>query len=178
MNINNYDLSTISRAIKKWSKLGISYFIVDTFKPMDDSSERSWGEFSETAKALFLLSKKLDIAIVCTAQLTPSAMSRRYLDLTAVGKSRAISETASTVIMFRPLTPHEKQNLEYYKFDKETKARVYKKVDPEKDYIMVFTPKNRYGNTNPQIIVERNMNFNSYQQIGWYECEYDQFRTK
>ena len=173
VDINNYDLSTISRVIKKWSKLGISYFLVDTFKPMDDSSERAWGEFSETAKALFLLSKKLDIAIVCTAQLTPSAMQRKYLDLTAVGKSRAISETASTVIMFRPLTPHEKQNIEYYKFDKDTKQRIYKKLDPEKDYIIVFTPKNRYGTVDPQLIVERNMNFNTYRELGYYECPMD-----
>ena len=173
IDINNYDLSTISRAIKKWSKLGISYFVVDTFKPMDDSSERAWGEFSETAKALFLLSKKLDIAIVCTAQLTPSAMQRKFLDLTAVGKSRAISETASTVIMFRPLTPREKETIEYYKFDKETKMRIKNKLEPDQDYIMIFTPKNRYGSVDPQIIVRRNMNFNTYYELGYYECPTD-----
>lgn len=174
IDINNYDLSTISRMIKKWSKLGISYFIVDTFKPMDDASERAWGEFSETAKALFLLSKKLDIAIVCTAQLAPSAINRKFLDLTAVGKSRSISETASTVIMFRPLTPQEKQNIEYYKFDKETKQKIYKKIDkPDEDYIMVFTPKNRYGSVSPQLIVQRNMSFNTYRELGYYECPTD-----
>lgn len=173
IDINNYDLSTISRAIKKWSKLGISYFIVDTFKPMDDSSDRAWGEFSETAKALFLLAKRIDVAILCTAQLTPDAMKRKYLDLTAVGKSRAISETAGTVIMFRPLTPHEKQNIEYYKYDKETKTKIYNKLDPEKDYIIVFTPKNRFGGVDPQIIVQRNMNFNTYYELGYYECPYD-----
>lgn len=173
IDINNYDLSTISRAIKKWSKLGISYFIVDTFKPMDDSSDRAWGEFSETAKSLFLLSKKLDIAILCTAQLTPTAMQRKYLDLTAVGKSRAISETAGTVIMFRPLTPHEKQNIEYYKYDKDTGTNKYTKLDPEKDYIMIFTPKNRYGAVDPQLIVERNMAFNTYRELGKYECPFE-----
>ena len=166
----------IKKVIKSQARKGVGLFIVDTLKPADDSSDRAWGEFSEIAKDLFLLSKKLDVAIIATCQLSPDAMSRRFLDLTCIGKSRQIAETANSVVMFRPLTKDEREKIHPYKWEDKIKRTV--DLDANKEYIMVFTPKNRYGHVAPQIIMERNMNFNTYKDIGWYECEYDQFRNR
>lgn len=174
---NNYDASTIRKLINKYSKLGVGLHIVDTLKLENDANEKSWGEFADIAKELFLIAKKNKVAVVATAQLTPDAMSRRYLDLTAIGRSKQIAEVANSVVMFRPLSRNEKEKIEAYVYET---PKVQKKIplNPEKDYICIFTPKNRYGPVTPQIIVERNMNFNSYKQIGWYECSYDQFKNK
>ena len=103
-------------------------------------------------------------------------MSRRYLDLTCIAKAKAIAETASQVVMFRPLTAEEREKVKAYNYDGKIKKIV--DLNEDKDYIMVFTPKNRFGQVNPQIIMERNMNFNTYKDIGWHECAYDQFRTR
>ena len=175
----DYDATNLKKYIARQSKIGYSLVVVDTVKPMDDADDRSWGQFSEVAKMLFLCAKRYDVAVVATMQLSSEAMSRRYLDISCIGKSKATAETASSVVMFRPLVRNEKEKIKPYVFDSDNKK--LKKIidlDPNKDYIMIFTPKNRFGNITPQIIVERNMSFNTYKQIGWYECEYDQFRTK
>ena len=172
----DYSIHTIKKIMSKYSALGVSLFIVDTLKPMDDANDRAWAEFSEVAKTLFLQAKKLDVAVVATCQLSPDAMSRRYLDLTCIGKSRAIAETATQVVMFRSLTEEEKGKLKAYKYDNKIKQII--DLDDSKDYIMVFVPKNRYGSTTPQIIMERNMGFNYYKDIGWHNCEYDKFKVR
>lgn len=176
---DDYSVVNIKKIMNKYAALGCGLFIVDTLKPMDDASDKSWGEFSEVAKELFLLSKKLDVATVATCQLSPEAMSRRYLDLTCIAKAKAIAETASTVVMFRRLTKEEREKIKPYNYDVNNR-KIKKTIDLDinKEYIMVFTPKNRYGQTQPQIIMERNMGFNSYKDVGWYECTYDQFRTR
>ena len=58
-----------------------------------------------------MLAKKENVAIIATAQLSAESMSRRYLDLSCVGKSRAIAETATQVVMFRTLSEDEKEKL-------------------------------------------------------------------
>lgn len=172
----DYSIGNIKKIMTRHSALGCSLFIVDTLKPMDDASDKAWGEFSEVAKALFLQAKKCDAAVIATCQLSPDAMSRRYLDLTCIAKAKAIAETASQVVMFRPLTAEEKEKVKAYNYEGKIKKII--DLNKDKDYIMVFTPKNRFGQVSPQIIMERNMNFNSYKDIGWCECAYDQFRNR
>lgn len=178
IDVNDYSVAKIRKLITKYSKLGNSFFIVDTMKPLNDSSERAWGEFSEVAKELFRLAKSKNVAVLATAQLSPEAMSRKYLDLTCVGKAKAISETATMVFMFRKVGVEEKEKIECYRYNKEKNEKEIIKLDPEKDYIMIFVPKNRFGKVDPQIICERNLDFNTYKEIGWYECPYDTFSRR
>ncbi len=174
IEVNNYDSTSIKRIVAKRSRLGCSLFIVDTLKPMDETSDRAWAEFIETAKSLFLVAKKYEVALVATCQLSPDAMSRLYLDLTCIGKARGIAETASTVVMFRPLSEHEKESVKPWNFDcNNKKIKKTEDLDTNKDYIMLFTPKNRFGPVNPQLVIERNMDFNTYKEIGWYQCPFD-----
>ena len=174
----DYDATNLKKIIARQSKVGCSLFLLDTVKPMDDASDRAWGQFSEVAKGLFLAAKKYDVAVIATMQLSSEALSRKYLDITCIGKSKATAETASSVVMFRPLVAAEKDKIKPYNWNENHKIKQTEDLDPNKDYIMIFTPKNRYGNVSPQIIVERNMSFNTYKQIGWYECDYDVFRNK
>lgn len=172
----DYSINNIKKIMKRQSALGCGLFVVDTLKPQNDASDRAWGEFSEVAKELFIQGKQLDVAVIATCQLSPEAMSRKYLDLTCIGKSKAIAETASQVVMFRSLTEDEKEKLKAFNYEGKIKKEI--PLNKDKDYIMVFTPKNRFGQTTPQIIMERNMNFNTYKDVGWINCQYDQFRTK
>lgn len=174
IEVQNYDSTSIKRIVAKRSRLGCSLFIVDTLKPMDETSDRAWAEFIETAKSLFLCAKKYEVALVATCQLSPDAMSRLYLDLTCIGKARGIAETASTVVMFRPLSENEKEKVKPWNFDRDNKKiKKTEDLDQNKDYIMLFTPKNRFGPVNPQLVIERNMDFNTYKEIGWYQCPFD-----
>ena len=171
----NYDTTYLKKIIARQSKVGYSLFLCDTVKPMDDASDKAWGQFSEVAKSLFLAAKKYDVAVIATMQLSAEAMSRKYLDITCIGKSKATAETASSVVMFRPITKDEKSKILAVTYDKNDKTQKEEKaLEQDKDYIMIFTPKNRFGSVSPQIIAERNMNFNTYKEVGWYECTYDE----
>ena len=181
IEMSDYSIGNVKKIIKKYSKLGTGMFVFDTLKPEQENSDKAWADFSEVAKELFLLAKKEDVAIVATAQLSSESMARRYLDLGCTGKSRAIAETASQVVMFRSLTKEEKNKLKPYQFQKNEDGR-YSKIrktfdlDEDKDYIVLFTPKNRFGETQPQLIYERNMSFNTLKEIGYIEMQYDGFR--
>lgn len=175
VHLTDYGTSNIRRVIKKYSKLGCEVFLVDTLKPYDESSDRAWAEFSETAKMLFQLAQKEDIAIIGTAQLASEASKRKYLDLSCIGKSRAIAETSSTVLLFRPLRQVEKENLEVYVYAKGTKVKEIVQLDRDKDYVVYFIAKNRYGAADVQIVYERNMSFNTMREIGYCEIDYDGF---
>lgn len=178
---SDYSINNVKKIIRQNSKVGCGLFVFDTLKPEVENSASAWADFSETAKELFLLAKQEDVAIVATAQLSSESASRRFLDLSCVGKSRAISETASQVVMFRSMTDEEKEKLKVFnlKKDKETgkltNVREIINLDPDKDYIILFTPKNRFGSVAPQIVYERNMAFNSMREIGQVQITYDGF---
>ena len=183
VHLTDYGTSNVKRIIKKYSKLGVGIFLFDTLKPTDESSDKAWAEFSETAKMLFQLAQKEDIAIVATAQLSSESSKRKYLDLSCIGKSRAIAETAGQVIMFRPMRQAEKKSLEVYTFSKDlkgnkTSVKTLHTLDENKDYIIVFIPKNRYGQADIQIVYERNQSFNSLKEIGYCNVEFDGFDKK
>lgn len=180
IEMTDYSISNVKKIIKKYSKLGTGMFVFDTLKPEMESSDKAWAEFSEVAKELFLLAKKEDVAIVATAQLSSESMSRKYLDLSCIGKSRAIAETATQVVCFRTLTNEEKQKIKPYQHQKNedgkySKIRKVIDLDETKDYIVLFTPKNRFGDTQPQLVYERNMSFNTLKEVGYVEIQYDGF---
>ena len=183
VELQSYDFNAIKKVMKKYSKLGFSMCLLDTLKPLMESSDRAWAEFSEVAKDLFITAKTQHIAVVATAQLSSEAMSRKYLDLSCIGKSRAIAETATQVTMFRSLTTEEKEKIEPWQYQKNengkySKVRKTVELDPSKDYIVLFTPKNRFGDTQPQIVYERNMSFNTLKEIGYTEIAYDGFTRR
>jgi replicative DNA helicase len=183
IELNDYSISNVKKIIKKFSKLNVGMFVFDTLKPEQENSDKAWAEFSEVAKELFLLAKKEDVALVATAQLSSDSMGRRFLDLSCTGKSRAIAETASQVVMFRSLSSDEKEKLKPYQFQKTedgkySKTRKIIDIDINKDYIVIFTPKNRFGDISPQIIYERNMSFNTMKEIGYIEINYDGYKTR
>lgn len=183
VELQNYDFNQIKKVVKKYSKLGFGMIVIDTLKPAVENSERAWADFSEVTKELFLVAKHEHVAMVATAQLAADASSRRFLDLSCIGKSRAIAETATQVTMFRNMTSEEKEKLKPWVHEKTidgkySKVKSYIDLDPDKDYIILFTPKNRFGDTNPQIVYERNMSFNTLKEIGYIEIPYDGFGVK
>lgn len=181
VHLKDYGIENIRRIMKSYSKRGFEVFVLDTLKPEDDSSEKSWGQFSETAKELFTLAQQCNVALLCTAQLATSSYGRKYLDLNSIGKSRAIAEVASQVIMFRSMQNQEKEKIKVWKHKKDEKTgkltnkREEVAISNDKDYIILFVAKNRYGESNVQLVYERNMSFNSYYEIGYTSVEYDGF---
>lgn len=83
--------------------------------------------------------------------------------------------------MFRSLSNDEKSKIFVYNLHRDkdsgklTSIRDEYKLDPNKDYIVLFLPKNRFGDTKPQIVYERNMAWNSLKEVGLTDIDYDGF---
>lgn len=184
VQLDDYDVPRMRKIIKKFSKLGYKEVICDTLKTVDDSAERSWGSFNEAAKSLFMLAKTTHTAIVCTAQLAPDSMNRKYLDLTAVGKSRGISETATVVSMFRPVHSDEYDKIHPYRWKTNPdgtdnkKVKVTTDLNPDEHYIIMFIPKNRWGQVQPQIVMRFNQNLLQLEDVGYYDAPFDNFQRR
>lgn len=179
--MQDYSLTMVEKVIRKYARLGCGMFLFDTMKPESDAED--WGIFSDVAKSLFLMAKAEDVAIVATAQLSGESMGRRFLDLSCTGKAKAIAETASQVVMFRNLQADEREKLHCYKFlrdDNGKLTRIKQEVpwNPDRDYILLFTPKNRYGEVGPQIAYEINRSFNTLYEIGYVDVPYDTYQRR
>lgn len=174
VELNDYSFRNIKKTIKKYAKLNYGICIIDTLKPEKENSDKAWAEFSEVAKNVFNTAKKEDMAVICTAQLSPDTVARRYLDNDCVSKSKAILECATQAVMFRFLFSDEKEKLKPYTFQKDengkwSSIRKLHDLDPTKSYIVCFTPKNRFGDTTSQIVYEYNQSFNTLKEIGFIE---------
>lgn len=183
VELADYNAINVKKIITKQSKLGCSYFFFDVLKNMNDASDKAWAELSDVAKMLSILAKNLDVAIIASAQLASDSMNRKYLDLTAVGKSRAISECATAVLGFRPIMNNEIDKIKPWQWKKnpdgsDSKIKVEYDLKPENHYILMFVMKNRWGNVNPQIVLEFNQSFNTIKDIGYYDAVYDDFVRK
>ena len=175
IELQDYNISRIKKVVKRYSKLGYGMVILDTLKPNKENSDKAWAEFSESAKEIFQITKKEGIALVATAQLAGDSMGRKHLDLSCIGKSKAIAETATQVVMFRFLFQDEKERLQPFTIKKDEETGKYTNVrelhtlDPNKSYIIVFIPKNRFGETNQQIVMEFSQSFMSLHDVGFVE---------
>jgi len=181
VELQNYDIVNVRKIIKQQSKLGCSYFFFDVLKNVNDASDKAWAELSDIAKTLFVLAKNQKVAIIASAQLASDSMNRKYLDLSAVGKSRAISECCATVIGFRPIMNNEVEKIKPWKYKKnpdgsDVKIKEIYDLNPDKHYIMQFIMKNRYGDTSTQIVQEFDQSFNTIKDIGYYRASYDDFK--
>jgi replicative DNA helicase len=176
ISMQDYSLGMVEKVVRKYARIGCGMFLFDTMKPESDAND--WGVFSDVAKQLFLLARNENVAIVATAQLSGESMGRKYLDLSCTGKAKAIAETASQVTMFRNLMADEREKLKPYRFSKDNNGK-YTRIkqelewDPEKDYIIMFTPKNRYGEIGPPIAYEINRGWNTMYEIGFVDVPYD-----
>lgn len=176
--LTNYDITNIRKVIKKYSRINFGCFLVDTIKPLDEADSAAWAKFSEMSKELFLLSKQTDSAIICTAQASGDSLGRKYMDLSCIAKSKAIAETATQVVSFRPITNEELDKVKPWQYKKNvdgsnSKIKVTYDLDPNEHYICLFVLKNRFGATDPQLVLKFNQAFCTLEEVGYYNCPYD-----
>ena len=74
----------------------------------------------------------------------------------------------------------EKENLKVWKNKRDSEGKLTNvkeevNLSNDKDYIVLFIAKNRYGESNVQLVYERNMSFNQYYELGYTHIEYDGF---
>ena len=178
VELQDYNTAAVRKIITKYSKIGYPIVIYDVLKPADGASDRAWAEFSACAETLFQMAKKTRVALVCTFQLAPDSLTRKYLDLSSIGKSRGIAETCHACVMFRPVFNNEYDSIHPYEWKETESGKKVKSMidlDPDKHYIILFVPKNRSGEVSPQICVQFDMAFMRMREVGWVDVSFDNF---
>src|SRR5699024_1454809 len=107
--LKKYRLDDIINRIEMMRPLGYEYCFIDTFKPDKNSGDSArWEQFSNNAQDLHDAVKEdsNNMAALATVQLK-IGKEYRYLDLSVVGKSGEIVETAQLVLAGRMMYSDE-----------------------------------------------------------------------
>lgn len=170
-----YKTANAIKVIKKYSSMGVKYFILDTFK-MDagDVSDKSWLEMQQNMVAIndVIKPESKNLHILITFQLAKGSVKQRYYTQDNIGMSKNIIDPASTCIMIRDLYDDEytgeKRELKVYRLEgKNGKTKIPVKLDKDKHYQVLFIIKNREGSANRyQIIIEHDMSRNIMREVG------------
>lgn len=171
--LEDYSINTLKKIIKKMMRLDEeTTFILDTWKPGDESAINAHAIFTEESKELFKIIKPkemggLNVRFIATAQLAGTTINQRYLNISCLAKAKAIKEICGQHLMMRRVWQDEmdEKNKHYihpYKYNKETKSKEKINLDPSKDYTIMFFDKNRYGKADFQLLWESNLDFNRW----------------
>jgi replicative DNA helicase len=171
--LEDYSVRTLKKIVKKMMRLDEeTTFILDTWKPEDESSSNAHAVFTEESKELFKFIKPkemggLNVRFIATAQLSGSTVAQRYLNINCLAKAKAIKEVCGQHLMLRrvwqdELDPKSKHYINPYRYNKETGLEDQLTLDPKKSYTIMFFDKNRYGKSDIQLIWQSNLDFNHW----------------
>lgn len=170
-----YSTARAIKIIKKYSSMGVKYFMLDTFK-MDAGkvSDISWLEMQQSMVEIndVVKPEARNLHILITFQLAKGSVKQRYYTQDNIGLSKNIVDPASTCIMIRDVYDDEytdeKRELKVYRLEgKNGKTKIPVKLNKEKHYQILFIIKNREGSANQyQIIVEHDLSRNVMKEIG------------
>lgn len=163
------------KVIKKFSSMGVKYFMLDTFK-MDSGqvSDKSWVQMQQAMVDINDVVKPEvnNLHILITFQLSKGSVRQRYYTQDNIGMAKNIIDVASTTIMIRDVyddeMPGGNRELKVYKFEgKNKKSKVPVVLSEDKHYQVLFIVKNREGAANQyQIVIEHDMSRNLMKEVG------------
>lgn len=174
--IDSFTTDKAIKIIKKYSALGVKYFVLDTFK--HDSSmnakDGGWLDLQLNSVKLYDTIKPSgkNVCLVCTMQLTKQSTKQRCYTMENISGAKNVVDVATGCYMFRWVLPDEydgeKNEIKVFKLSgKSGKSKVPIKLDNNKRYQVVFLTKNRFGATNEYcIVIEVDLSRNIYKEVG------------
>jgi len=174
--LESYTTDKAMKIIKKYSSMGVVYYIIDTFKydATSKAGDNNWLELQMNSVKLYDLIKPSarNVCLLCTMQLTKQSVKQRCLTMESISGAKNVADVASGCYMTRWVLPDEyegeKHELKVYKLggkNKKTKLPVV--LDLDKHYQLIFLVKNRFGRSNEFCIVtEVDLSRNIYSEVG------------
>lgn len=177
-----YQTSKAIKTIRKYARMGVKYFILDTFK-MDAGkvTEQSWLQMQQSMVDIndTIKAEALNVHIAVTFQLSKGSVRQRYYTQDNIGMSKNIVDPVSTCIMIRDLYDDEysgeNREIKVYKLEGTNgKTKVQVPLDRNKRYQIVFVVKNREGAANThQYVIEHDLSRNIMKEIGICNIQQD-----
>jgi hypothetical protein len=163
---NEDDLEAL---ILEHERLGYKNVVLDTFKTEDSMS--GWEGMDNLSKRMDGIAKDLSLKIVYTAQLAGATAWRKYLDVTCIGKAKSLKDTATSLYMIRKLSAEEIPTIDcsYWVKDEVLGKSVWThgiKLDPNKHYYAFFNDKQRKGQDGNVIIMQYDLGYLFFKEIG------------
>lgn len=169
-----YQTSKAIKVIKKYSSLGVKYFVLDTFKAdSGHTNEQMWlsmqqamVDINDTIKPA---SKNVHITI--TFQLAKTSARQRFYGQDNIGMAKNIIDPVSTTIMIRDFfddeLPSGRNELKVYRLEgKNGKSKIPVTLNSDKHYQIIFIVKSREGCKDHQIVIEHDLSKNTIKEIG------------
>lgn len=174
-----YTTAKAIKTIKKYSSMGVKYFMLDTYKAdaKSLSSEAFWFSMQQNMVEIndVIKPEAKNVHIWITFQLSKGSSKQRHYDQDNIGMAKNIVDVASTCLMIRIVFDDEleggKRELDVYRKEKRQgniESQIPVKLKKGKNYQIIFMVKNREGSTNSyQIVVEHDLSRNVYKEIGY-----------
>lgn len=174
--LEKYTTDMAIKIIKKYSSLGnVKYFCIDTLKENADSkTDKAWLDMTRDTVKLYDVIKPSakNVCLLVTYQLGKIATKQRYYTNNEIGQAKSIVDVMSVNLMLRKPFDDEfrecKNELKCYRLEgKKNLTKIPFRLEKDKEYIIVFITKNRFGATQSfQIVAEYDLSLNIYKEIG------------
>ena len=175
--LEQYTARTVIKLIKKYSKMGVDIIVLDTLKESFDSrNKESWKSLMTDCVDFYDCIKHTQTSMIITYQLVKN--KNKYLTNADIGVSKGILDVFSVNMFFRrPLQTEYaggKEELYCYKHptEKDTTTVPFT-LDKDKYYMITFISKNRFGQSDIQIVSEADFSINKYQDLGYCRVQMD-----
>lgn len=167
--LEQYTSKTVVKLLKKYTKMGCDVIVVDTLKESYDSrNQDSWKSIMNDCVDFYDVIKHTDTCLVITYQLVKN--KSRYLSNADIGISKGILDVFSVNLFFRRPMKDELEdgkNKLYCYHLKGGGTPIPDKLDKNKHYMICFISKNRFGQSDIQIISEADFSLNKYEDVGY-----------
>ena len=168
--LEQYTARTVIKLIRKYTKMGCDVIVLDTLKESYDSRDKeSWKSLMTDCVDFYDCIKHTNTCMVITYQLVKN--KSKYLTNADIGISKGILDIFSVNIFFRrPLqTEYEggKDELYCYNPIKNSNSRLEFKLNKDKHYMIGFISKNRFGQSDIQVVSESDFSINQYKDLGY-----------
>jgi replicative DNA helicase len=173
--LERYSVNIVIKLIKKYSSLGVRYFVLDTLKEScDATTDEIYKSMTRDMVKLYDIVKPVakNIGLFVTYQLGKASIKMRYLTNNEIGLGKSIVDVMSVNLMIRRPFEDEyeggRHEITGYRFEgKNGKSKIPFKLKRDKHYMITFIPKNRFGQTDAfQIISEFDFSTNTNKDIG------------
>ena len=168
-----YNVDTVIKLIRKYSAMGVGYFVLDTFKASTDAIDEVKEMTRDSVKLYDTIKEEAcNVALWCTLQLTKDSINKRFLTTFDIGRSKNIADVASTIILFRNMWTEEKHGGSKFvrvsrKLSEKSKQEISIEQDDFNNFPIMFVTKNREGIAGEYQIVARNdLGRNMYGELG------------
>lgn len=176
--LNMYLLEDVQKSVKKYAKMGIKYFALDTFKITSDYNYNQgtpWLKLQQDIRSYYDLVKQsnLNANFWITLQLNKDTVLDRYLTGYNIGMAKNVVDTAGVVLLMRNMRDDEfeggKKQLNVMSYATDTMIQQHRSIldDSTTTHSIIFIEKNRNGRSQQfQIVAKQDFGTLEWEEKG------------